>query len=143
MYTTRYYITNTAYAHLIYIQSNNVNYEDINGTFGTILQYRYITIFKWRVFVILDLLYYKNTPNVILTGKIQGQTSRVLGVAMDPRKNKSFEFKGFNGLELGHGERGACQVETSATRISNFYTTRSTELHQKKPVILLVKLISN
>lgn len=64
-------------------------------------------ISKRRAFIILELLGYKNIANVILTGKIQGQTSQVPEVAMDPRKNKSFKFKGFNGLEeqeMGGGE---------------------------------------
>lgn len=90
-------------------------------------------ISKRRAFIILELLGYNNTANVILTGKIQGQTSQVPKVAMDPRKNKSFEFKGFNGLEeQENGEESAYQVETSVMRISNFYAFRSTELQRKK-----------
>jgi len=62
-----------------------------------IILHSYI-ISKRGAFIILELLGYKNTANIILTSKIQGQMSQVSEVAMDPRKNKSFEFKGFNGL---------------------------------------------
>lgn len=61
--------------------------------------------------------------NVILTGGIQGQTSRdPRGDSLDPRKNKSFEFKGFN-RRKAHTDTGPCQAGGQVPRISNFYAT--------------------
>jgi len=63
---------------------------------------------------------------------------------MDPRKNKSFEFKGFNGLEeRGHGEenmsgRNKCHANIKFLRVLvNGITS------EKRQIILLVKLIRN
>jgi len=102
-------------------------------------------ISKRRAFIILELLGYKNIANVILTGKIQGQTSQVPEVAMDPRKNKSFKFKGFNGLE--EQENGGRRVHIRSRQVSCEYQifmhSGQRNYNEKRQIILFVKLIRN
>jgi len=65
-------------------------------------------------------------------------------VAIDPRKNKSFEFKGFNGLEKrGHGEEGMSGRNKCHTNIKFLCVLVNGITSEKRQIILLVKLIRN
>jgi hypothetical protein len=60
---------------------------------------------------------------------------------MDPRKNKSFEFKGFNGLEeQGHGGRVHVRSRQVPCEYQIFTHSGQQNYNEKRQIILYVKL---
>jgi len=58
---------------------------------------------------------------------------------MDPRKNKSFEFKGFNGLkEQGHGKEGMSGRDKCHANIKFLHIPVNGITSEKRQIILLV-----